>query len=94
MPVHDAWYGWLAGKPAAVVVWVGEVEGVSGWCVCECKVVQVEDDGSCVVFMEPGRSRHACLEDLVLCSTTLLEFYPGIPKVEALQQLRKYKNDD
>jgi hypothetical protein len=57
-------------------------------------LVQVEDDGSCVVFMEPGRSRHACLEDLVLCSTSLLEFYPGIPKVEALQQLRKYKNED
>ena len=56
-------------------------------------LVQVEEDGRCVVFMEPGRSRHASLEDLVMSSTSLLEFYPGVPKAQALVQMRKYKSD-
>jgi hypothetical protein len=56
-------------------------------------LVQVEEDRHCVVFMEPGRSRHASLEDLVMSSTSLLEFYPGVPKAQALVQMRKYKND-
>ena len=56
-------------------------------------LVQVEDDGLCVVFMEPGRSRHASLEDLVLSSSSLVEFYPGVPKAQALAQLQKYKSE-
>ncbi|KAM3575264.1 hypothetical protein VYU27_002850 [Nannochloropsis oceanica] len=56
-------------------------------------LVQVEEDRHCVVFMEPGRSRHASLEDLVMSSTSLLEFYPGVPKAQALVQMQKYKND-
>lgn len=44
----------------------------------------------CVVFMEPGRQRHASLEDLVMSSSSLVDFYPGVPKATAFQQLRKF----
>lgn len=54
-------------------------------------LVQVEEDGRCVVFMEPGRSRHNSLRDLVLSSASLLEFYPGVPKAQALAQLKRFE---
>jgi hypothetical protein len=53
-------------------------------------LVQVEEDGRCVVFMEPGRSRHNSLKDLVMSSASLLEFYPGVPKAQALAQLKRF----
>jgi hypothetical protein len=40
--------------------------------------------------MEPGRQRHASLEDLVMSSSSLVDFYPGVPKATAFQQLRKF----
>jgi hypothetical protein len=55
-------------------------------------LVQAEEDRRCVVFMEPGRSRHASLEDLIMSSASLLEFYPGVPKAQALTQMRRYKS--
>lgn len=54
-------------------------------------LVQVEEGGRCVVFMEPGRSRHNSLRDLVLSSASLLEFYPGVPKAQALAQLKRFE---
>jgi len=54
-------------------------------------LVQVEDDGRLVVFMEPGRLRHASLEDLVASSMSLTHFYPGVPKAKAFEQLAKYR---
>jgi hypothetical protein len=44
----------------------------------------------CVVFMEPGRQRHSSLEDLVMSSSSLQDFYPNVPKAVAFQQLRKF----
>jgi len=54
-------------------------------------LVQVEEDGRCVVFMEPGRSRHNSLRDLVMSSASLLEVYPGVPKAQALEQLKRFE---
>lgn len=54
-------------------------------------LVQVEEDGRCVVFMEPRRSRHNSVRDLVMSSASLLEFYPGVPKALALEQLRRFE---
>lgn len=50
-------------------------------------LVQVEDDGRCVVFMEPGRQRHESLQHLVMHSSSLLQFYPNIEKKKAFQEL-------
>lgn len=54
-------------------------------------LVQVEDDGRVVVFMEPGRQRHSSMEELVMSSLSLTQFYPGVPKVKAFEQLAKYR---
>ena len=54
-------------------------------------LVQVEDDGRFVVFMEPGRLRHPSLEDLVMSSMSLTHFYPGVQKTKAFEQLAKYR---
>ena len=53
-------------------------------------LVQVEDEGRCVVFLEPERQRHSSLQDLVMSSGSLVEFYPGVPKAEAFQQLARF----
>lgn len=50
-------------------------------------LVQVTSEG-CDLFMEPARKRYACFEDLLRDCANLSFIYPGVPKIQALQQLQ------
>lgn len=49
-------------------------------------LVQATSEG-CDLFMSPARKRYACLEDLLRDCSNLSILYPGVPKLQALQQL-------
>jgi hypothetical protein len=51
-------------------------------------LVQVEEGGRCVLFVEPERRRHNSLAELLMASTTLTHFAPGVPKTQCLAQLQ------
>jgi hypothetical protein len=61
---------------------------VSGRQAIQHCLVQVTPD-SCDLFMGPSRRRYDSFQDLVRDCGVLESFYPGVPKHEALAQLRR-----